>query len=101
MQLSHPQADGLPLRAHLQVEARVTGQPSPLLSARPPAACAALWVAYCELNAEGEGGIQGPHIEAWQRLSGVSLTTWEVDTLRAVDHAVEAASKARRQETKQ
>jgi hypothetical protein len=96
MQLSRRQADGTPLRAHLQAEARATGKPDPLLLAQVPAAGAALWEAYCELSAMRPSGmgpcaIPGLEYELWQRHGGVRLTPWEIDTLKAMDRAALAA----------
>lgn len=93
MQLCQRQTDGAPLREHLLAEARMTGETSPLLRAELPAWAGGLWQAYTELADErqagmGPCGIQGTQILAWQRLAGVRLTPWEVDTLRAVDRAV-------------
>jgi len=36
----------------------------------------------------GAGGIPLTEIEAWCRLYGVSLTPWEIGTIKAMDSAV-------------
>lgn len=92
MQLCARQGDGSSLRDHLQAEARATGQPDARLLARPPAEGAALWDAFAELGAARPAGLSAgaiPHseIEAWQRLYGVRLSGWEVDTIKAMDRA--------------
>lgn len=99
MQLNARQADGSPLRAHLQAEARATGEPDARLLARPPLGVTALWECFTELAATrpigmAAGAIPHTEIEAWQRLHGVRLSPWEVDTLKAMDHAALAAMAA-------
>lgn len=96
MQLSRRQSDGQPLRVHLEAEARATGQPHPLLAARVPMAGQGLWEVYCDIAASRPVGM-GPSVVpsseyvAWQSITGVRLSPWEVDTLRAMDRAAVAA----------
>lgn len=97
MRLAMRQSDGSTLREHLLAAARATGQAEPMLSARVPPLGAQLWQAYCELAAErpvgmGASAVPSTAIESWQRLAYVRLTPWEVDTLRAMDHAALAVS---------
>ena len=99
MQLSARQADGSPLRAHLQAEARATGQPDDRLLMQVPREGAALWDAFTDLAAArpmgmAAGAIPHSEIEAWQRLYATRLTGWEVDTLKAMDRAALAAMTA-------
>jgi hypothetical protein len=107
VQLNARQADGASLRAHLQAAARVEGEADPRLSARVPEAGTALWDAFNELNASrpvgmGPGAILHSEILAWQALHRVRLTGWEVDTLKAMDHAALAAmAEASTQATQQ
>lgn len=96
MQLSQRQSDGQPLRVHLQAEARATGQPHPLLAARVPLPGQGLWDVYCDIASSRPAGL-GPSVVpcseyvAWQAITGVRLSPWEVDTLRAMDRAAVAA----------
>ena len=96
MRLNERQADNAPLRAHLQAEARATGKTDPMLLVRVPAAATALWEAFCELSDArptglGPSAIPSLEIELWQRQSGVRLTPWEIDTIKAMDRASRAA----------
>ena len=96
MHLLKRQPDGNTLHQHLLAAAEATGRPEPALLKRVPRAASALWEAFCELAASRPAGmapaaIPGTEIEAWQRLSGVQLSGWEVDTLRAMDRAALAA----------
>ena len=100
MQLGAPQGDGASLRTHLQRLRNNTGRIDPLLVAvnRPlPAGVAHLWDAFVALSAtrapafEGLAAITCTEIEAWQRLHGLRLTPWEVETLLAVDRAARGA----------
>ena len=65
-----------------------------------PAALAPLWSAFLQLAAARGGGmgaqpIAVADIDAWSRLSGVSLTAWELDTLLMLD-AVALSAAARK-----
>ena len=96
MQLGQRQPDGNTLRDHLQAVARSTGQADPRLTVRLLPCLTGLWDAYCELSAMrpsgmGASAIPGAEYESWQRLSGVQLTPWEVDTLKAMDRAALSA----------
>lgn len=111
MQLGAAQGDGASLRTHLQRLRNNTGRIDPLLVAvnRPlPAGVAHLWDAFVALSAtrapafEGLAAITCTEIEAWQRLHGLRLTPWEVETLLAVDRAARSAlddARAARQTT--
>lgn len=96
MHLGHRQPDGSTLRDHLQAVARAGGAVDPRLTSALQPGLAGLWEAYCELSAMrpsgmGASAIPGPEYESWQRLSGVTLTPWEVDTLKAMDRAALSA----------
>lgn len=98
MQLSARQADGHSLREHLQAAARA-GDVDERLVAQPPAAGAQVWEAFAELSASRPAGMglsAVPHseLEAWQRLHGVRLTPWEIETLMAMDRAALTALSA-------
>lgn len=95
MQLGQRQPTGQTLREQLQVAAD-GGLFDDRMKARPPAGCQALWDTFRELAAMRPSGmgpspIPGPEYECWQRLNGVRLTPWEVDTLKAMDGAALAA----------
>ncbi len=90
MQLGKQLGGGGTLREHLQAGAAITGQADPRLAASPPPGTAQLWLAFCECARPvglAPGPIPATELEAWQRLSRVTLTPWEVDTLRAMDRA--------------
>jgi hypothetical protein len=101
MMLAQRQPDGCTTAEHLRAVAASTGVIDPALQVQVPREGAALWTAFCDLASERLPGmapaaIQGAQIESWQRLSGVVLTPWEVDTLRAMDRAALAvASKSK------
>lgn len=99
MQLCVRQSDGSTLRAHLQAEARATGEPDSRLLTRVPEEAEALYEAFTDLAAArpmgmAAGAIPHTEIEAWQRLSGVCLSPWEVDTIKAMDRAALGAMAA-------
>lgn len=115
MQLSHRQRDGRQLRAHLLAAQRNGGHTHPLLITQPlPPGGGLLWDALTQLSATrqqgmgGAGGIGFAEIESWQRLHGVQLTPWEVDTLIAMDAAsrnaaakqIDAERKSRKTKSK-
>lgn len=95
MRLHKRLPDGSTTLQHLQAAAAVTGKADAALLRRVPRAAAALWEAFCEI-ASGRPSSMGPQpvpsteIESWQRLSGVQLSPWEVDTLRLMDRAAVA-----------
>jgi hypothetical protein len=100
MRLAAIQPDGSTLREHLQAAAAAGAGVDALLQRRLSPACRALWNVFAELSATRPAGMQHgavPHSEilAWQQLSRVSLTPWEVDTLLAMDRAALAAANKR------
>jgi hypothetical protein len=106
VQLSQRQPDGDTLRGFLQWQATASGKPDPRLTAQPPDGCSSLWHAYCELSAMRPSGmgispIPGVEYESWQRLNGIALTPWEVDTLKAMDAAARSAAADAQQEARQ
>ena len=102
MALSVPLEDGATLRTHLQRLRANTGSTDPRLQAAAtplPPTVATLWSAFVALSGTrmpvADGGmapITFGEIEAWQRLTGVRLTPWEVETLLAVDRAARSAA---------
>lgn len=100
MQLAQRQRDGRPLRDHL-LAAKRQGHAHPLLQAQPlPPGGAQLWALLQELcssrqqGMSGAIGLQRTEVESWQRLYGVRLTPWELDTLFAMDGAMRNAAAA-------
>jgi hypothetical protein len=94
MRLGQRQPDGCTLREHLQAAVVATGKPNPVLALALPVCVTGLWQAFCEMARPvgmAAGAIPAVEIEAWQRLSGVTLSPWEVDTLRAMDRAAMSA----------
>lgn len=93
MNLAHREPDGATLREHLQAAAKATGDTDPRLLRTVPAGCGALWGAFAELNGSrplgmgAVGAIPLSEVEAWQRLNGVRLSPWEVETIIAMDRA--------------
>jgi hypothetical protein len=89
--LSRRLHDGCTEREHLQAAARQSGDWSALAMPPMPGGCLHLWQAYHEMAAgrpSGMGGASGippSEIAAWQTLSGVQLTPWEIDTILALD----------------
>ena len=88
MRLSETQSDGSTLRDHLLAAARA-GHAVELLERRAPAGTSPLWDAFASLASARQNGaaIPASEIDAWQRIHGVRLTPWEVDTLVAMDRA--------------
>ena len=104
MHLQARQADGAPLRTHLQRLAANTGKVDErLLIDRVHPGPAGVLDAYLSLGATRRSGM-GMHaftlsdIEAWCRLNGVRLTPWELDTLIALDQAALAVATAQQAE---
>lgn len=93
MELSARQGDGASLRTHLQRACINTGRADPLLDEQSIAPCVrAVWDAYLNLSATRRTGmglapLALTDIDAWQRLTGVRLTPWELDTLIQLDAA--------------
>lgn len=104
-QLAQPQTDGVALREHLLSHRRMTGDGHPLLNEAPPLpdGCGPLWRDFMELHNARQWGMGGPspisfvEIDAWQRVRGVRLASWEIAAVKAGDAAymrVNAARKA-------
>jgi hypothetical protein len=105
MQLAQRQPDGDTLRGYLQWQASASGKADPRLTSRPPAGCEFLWTTYCELSAMrpsgmGMSAIPGAEYEAWQRMNGITLNAWEVDTLKAMDAAARSAAAESQQQSR-
>lgn len=87
------QPDGYTLREHLLNGARQRRDYSALAMPELPPGCAHVWNTYNELAAGRSamgGGIPPSEIVAWQQLHGVVLSPWELDTVHAIDRAVQA-----------
>lgn len=100
--LSRATPDGNTEREHLLAMERQTGRSAPELQLPElPDGCHLIWNTFLELhNARASSGM-GPSaigwqdLLAWQRVRGVQLTTWEIDTLMAIDTlALKTESKA-------
>ena len=98
--LGRQQSDGCTRRQHLEAAARASGEILPELVPMPiPGGCAAIWSAFVELNARRGSGAFGPlpislaDVDCWQRLMGVALTPWEIETLFLLDSAAMAAQQ--------
>lgn len=103
MQLAQRQRDGRPLRDHLLSAQRNGRYTHPLLVPEPlPPGGELLWQALTELSAarpqgmSSAGAIPFGEIESWQRLHGVQLTPWELDTLLAMDAKLRSQADAQR-----
>lgn len=95
-ELGAPQdVDGLPLRTHLESEWRQSGvQPAQLADAPPcPQGCEVLWQDFMALHNTRGFGMSAPlrigfaDMDAYQRVNGLSLETWEIAAIRAADGA--------------
>lgn len=96
MRMGLRQPDGYTLRQHLQAGARGVplDQVDPLLRRDGvPPQCTQLWRAFVDLGASRPAGMGGPcaipqsELMAWQANHGVRLTSWELETLTAMDRA--------------
>jgi hypothetical protein len=82
----------VPLRAHLQQVAKVTGRTPPELIAPPfPERAAHVWQAFVEIHtgrsysANGPNPLSWPDIKAWDDLMRVGLKEWEIRAIKALD----------------
>lgn len=97
-ELSELQGDGASLRTHLQ-RAAGTGRVDDRLFNECPKEGLAVWTAFTQVGRSrpsglGASSISLQEIEAWQRLYGVRLTAWELDTIIELDSVfVRRASK--------
>ena len=97
-ELSELQGDGASLRTHLQ-RAAGTGRIDGRLFNECPKEGLAVWTAFTQVGRSrpsgfGASSISLQEIEAWQRLYGVRLTAWELDTIIELDSVfVRRASK--------
>ena len=99
------QPDGATLREHFS-RAAAHGIDDPMLDdCRPPRFGAELWSAFAEISGsrpQGMGGACGiplTEIEAWCRLYNVSLSPWEIGTIKAMDAAVVSVWSEQRDKT--
>jgi hypothetical protein len=85
----------------LQRLAANTGQRAPQLDNTCPAHTEYLWAIFNSLGRASSNGFEGisqAEIAAWQSNHSARLTSWELDTLKALDNqAAVAAAKQRRQ----
>jgi hypothetical protein len=98
MELGARLEDGASLRTHLQRLYQSTGKLDPRLEAPPiPAAGRALYEIYVSLAASRRSGM-GPSplalvdVDAYCRLTGITLTGWELDTLFLMDQTALAVA---------
>jgi hypothetical protein len=97
--LSHKHPDGTTERAHLEAAARQGDRRAAAeLRVDPlPDAIRPVWNAFTELHeARGSSGhapaaVTWQDIAAWQSVSGIELSRWEVECLRALDGVAMAA----------
>lgn len=98
MRLAQRQPDGGTLREHLLAAQAAGGRADERLAETVPPECAALWGAFVDLSSARPQGLSGAtavppsELQAWQRLHGVALTSWEIDTLAAMDRAALAVA---------
>jgi hypothetical protein len=88
IRLSRKLPDGSTEREHLVAAARQTRNWAALALPPLPAGCSFIWRAFNEISygRPSQGGPVPPsEIEAWQRLSGVRLSPWEIDTVHELD----------------
>jgi hypothetical protein len=92
MSLAATQTDGATLRDHLLA----AGSTDPRLTAYPPRGTESLWHIVVALAAQRSEPVATPlsEIDAWQRLHGVTLSPWEVETVQAADRACAAALRS-------
>ena len=87
MKLEYPQRNGTTLREHLEQVERQTGHRDPLLdSVQVPEGGEWIWTIYWRLRKEQSLSYQD--IDAFCRVTGEQLATWEVEALFAMDQAV-------------
>ena len=98
MRLAQRQPDGSSLREHLLAAQAASGRADEQLAETVPPECAALWGAFVDLSSArpqglgGAGAMPPSELLAWQHLHGVALTSWEIDTLAAMDRAALAVA---------
>lgn len=80
------------MRQHLEAVERMTHRPHERLHRRCPPPMAYLWGWFKELHSARQHGFSGPNaishveVDAWSRLRGISLTSEEALTIRALDN---------------
>ena len=93
------QGDGATLRTHLQRLAETTGRVDEKLLHQCPPEGLPIYQAFIQMGRSrvsgfGPSAISFHEIEAWQRLYGVRLTAWELDTIIELDSVfLRSASK--------
>lgn len=108
-QLSAPQDDGLPLRAHLESYERQTGKVHSTFLDAPelPWGCEQLWADFLSLHdSRGSAGF-GParitwrDLADWQHVNGAALEHWQIAAIRKADDAFLADWAERQPKAKQ
>lgn len=86
--------EGIPLRAHLEQEEKVTGQTPPELDMPDfPDVARHVWDHFLSIHQGRTYGINGPNpisyqdIESWTRLMGWTLGAWEISAIKRLDAA--------------
>jgi hypothetical protein len=98
MELGQRLEDGASLRTHLQRYFKSTGKLDPRLEEKPiPATGRALWEVFVTLAGSRRSGmgvspLTLTDIEAWCRLTQVTLTGWELETILLIDQVALAAA---------
>lgn len=84
--------EGVSLRSHLEQEEKVTGvTPQELLMPEFPDVASHVWSYFLSIHQGRSYGISGPNpvsyqdIEAWSRLTGWTLTPWELSAVKKLD----------------
>lgn len=92
LELEKPQKDGTPLRVHLEKIEEKTGKtPKEMELPEFPDAAENAWDSWQELSESRPPGFSGPsaitylEIEAYIRMTGTTLTYWEVDAIKMID----------------
>lgn len=94
LELDYPGKDGTTRRGHLLQVYEATGRWSPELDkVEVPPEGEYLWSLYWELRRDSALTFQ--EVEAWGRIHQVSLSPWEVGTLRGMDGVLQAGINQR------
>jgi len=90
------------LREHLEQVEKSTGKtPEELIGPEFPDIVAHVWAAFLDLHKGRSYGMSGGNpltwsdIAAWCNLTGIVLSSWEVDTIKALDMAWVASANER------
>lgn len=94
-ELAAPLSDGLPLREHLVSIWWQTGTEPAMLADAPalPHGCSQLWADFLHMHerrgcsSDRPDRITDVGIDAWQRVHGVRLPSWQIAAITAADNA--------------